>query len=245
MRAMRSLLAEPVPVIFHILAMYRRSCRRAHCTDVVMRGKGEFHTHRRLTLALGKKYCTTRIRLFSARDSKFALLATLSFCSYGANIASIFSMGVSPFHGIFSSLGQDQKPKEPTFQLPEEAHVSSLQPSTQSSSSTQMGRVAVDIYEQDDYYIIKAPIAGVRLSDLDIEVNDNVLTVRGVRRQTDTVQPEQYYLQECFWGNFSRSVTLPITIDPRKVRATFNKECILKILVPKEEKVKIVKINEI
>lgn len=107
-----------------------------------------------------------------------------------------------------------------------------------------MGRVAVDIYEQEDYYIIKAPIAGVRMSDLDIEVNDNVLTIRGNRRQTDEVAGDQYYLQECFWGPFSRSVTLPCTIDPKRVRATFNKESILKVLVPKEEKVKIVKISE-
>lgn len=107
-----------------------------------------------------------------------------------------------------------------------------------------VGRVAVDIYEQDDYYIIKAPIAGVRLSDLDIEVNENVLTIRGSRRQTDEIAPTQYYLQECFWGPFSRSVTLPCTIDPKRVKATFNKESILKILVPKEEKVKIVRIQE-
>ena len=45
-------------------------------------------------------------------------------------------------------------------------------------------------------------------------------------------------------GRFSRTITLPCTIDPKKVKATFNKECILKILVPKEEKVKIVRISE-
>lgn len=107
-----------------------------------------------------------------------------------------------------------------------------------------VGRIAVDIYEQDDYYIIKAPIAGVRLSDLDIEVNENVLTIRGNRRQTDDVPTNKYYLQECFWGPFSRSITLPMTIDARKVRASFNKDCILKILIQKEEKVKIVRISE-
>ena len=117
-------------------------------------------------------------------------------------------------------------------------------PLAQQKQGKATGQVAVDIYEQDNYYIIKAAIAGVRLSDLDIEISDNVITVRGVRQQTDPIPTDQYYLQECFWGEFARSVTLPFAIDPKKVKATFNKECILKILIPKEEKVKIVRINE-
>ena len=148
-----------------------------------------------------------------------------------------------PFHGIFSSLGQE--PLEPqtskgTLGDPGSSPFDDDPPPAGKAT----GQVAVDIFEQDGYYIIKAPIAGVRLSDIDIEVSDNVLTIRGLRQQTDPVQSDQYYLQECFWGEFSRSVTLPTSIDPKKVRATFNKECILKILIPKEEKVKIVRINE-
>ena len=108
----------------------------------------------------------------------------------------------------------------------------------------QMGQIAVDIYEQDNYYIIRAPIAGVRLSDLDIEIDDKVVTITGSRRLADALPENQYFLQECFWGDFSRSVTLPCSVDPKKVKATFSKDCILKILIPKEEKVKIVRISE-
>lgn len=107
-----------------------------------------------------------------------------------------------------------------------------------------VGQLAIDIFEHDGYYVIKAPIAGIRPADLDIEVSDNVLTIRGKRRLLDDIPEQQYFLQECFWGEFSRSITLPCTIDPRKVKATFNKECVLKIIIPKEEKVKIVRINE-
>jgi len=148
-------------------------------------------------------------------------------------------MSTSPFHGIFSALSHGM-PKDTLRSLEEVPQP--LQPSAQ--SATNVGRVAVDIFEQDDYYIIKAPIAGVRLSDLDIEVNENQVTIRGNRRQTDIAPGDQYYLQECFWGPFSRTVTLPTTVDPKRIKATFNKESILKILVPKEEKVKIVKISE-
>ena len=148
-----------------------------------------------------------------------------------------------PFHGIFSSLGQGDE----SSLAPQElfGKTTSEEPSARAGSGKSAGQVAVDIYEQDGYYIIKAPIAGVRLSDIDIEITDNVLTIRGQRAQGDTnVADNQYYLQECFWGEFSRSITMPFSIDPKKVKATFNKECILKVLIPKEEKVKIVRINE-
>ncbi len=162
-------------------------------------------------------------------------------------------MGSSPFHGIFAALAQGQNADQA---LPQQhnnsgtpvrddaATTRSASSAASSSSATQVGRVAVDIFEQDNYFIIKAPIAGVRMSDIDIEVNDNVITIRGQRKQTDTATDGEYFLRECFWGSFARSVTLPMSIDPRKIKATFNKECVLKILVPKEERVKIVKISE-
>jgi len=143
-------------------------------------------------------------------------------------------MTPSPFHGIFSALNENMSRESKPLSAPAPL------PTPQSTA----GRVAVDIYEQDDYYIVKAPIAGVRLSDIDIEVNENVLTIRGRRAQQEQVPQDQYYLQECFWGEFSRSITLPCIIDPKKVKATLNKECVLKILVPKEEKVKVVRISE-
>ncbi len=137
-----------------------------------------------------------------------------------------------PFHGIFSGLGQDD---------PEPSQATARKSDLPQSGT---GQVAVDIYELDNYYIIRAPIAGVKLSDLDIEIADNQLTIRGNRQQGEQIPSDQFYIQECFWGPFSRTVTLPFVIDPKKIRATFNRECILKILIPKEERVKIVRINE-
>ena len=156
----------------------------------------------------------------------------------------------SPFHGIFSSSVQsddDVLPATKDAVKPAAAVPQKTVPAKTLDTPARaagLGQVALDIFEYENYYIIKAPIAGVRLSDLDIEITDNVLTIRGSRRQTDTIPDAQYYLKECFWGEFQRSVTLPCSIDPRKVKATFNKDSILKILVPKEERVKIVRIND-
>lgn len=146
-----------------------------------------------------------------------------------------------PFHGIFSSIGQDDDTADAAVQS-DDRPVARQQGSKPARTK---GQVAVDVYEQDNYYIIKAPIAGVRLSDLDIEVADNVVTIRGTRQAGDDVPTDGYFVQECYWGEFSRSVTLPCTVDPKRVRATFNKESVLKVIIPKEEKVKIVRINEV
>jgi HSP20 family protein len=121
----------------------------------------------------------------------------------------------------------------------------SLEGSSASSAPAKIGQIAVDIYEDGGYLVVKAPVAGVKLADLDIDVAENVITIRGKREQCDTVEDEKYFLQECYWGEFSRSVTLPFPVNPTKIKATFSKDNILKIFVPKEERrVKIVKINE-
>ena len=157
----------------------------------------------------------------------------------------------SPFHGIFSASVQSDEVVAPRKVPAKTAHTPMMEMDTKDQERQEslpgqgIGQVALDIFQYDDYYIIKAPIAGVRLSDLDIEVSKNVLTIRGTRRQTDTIAEDKYYLKECFWGEFQRSVTLPCTIDPRKIKATFNKDSVLKILVPREdEKVKIIRIND-
>ncbi|MDD5041606.1 MAG: Hsp20/alpha crystallin family protein [Candidatus Peribacteraceae bacterium] len=149
-------------------------------------------------------------------------------------------MASSPFHGIFSSLGSPEWDQKAAAATAVKLTTEESAPSRQSG----IGQIAVDIYEQDSYYIVRAPLAGVKLGDLDIEVDEKVLTIRGRRSVPDAVARDQYYLQECFWGEFSRSITLPCVIDPKRVKATFNRDSILKILVPKEEKVKVIRISE-
>lgn len=153
-------------------------------------------------------------------------------------------MSGSPFHGIFNASGSNGS-KKSLFSFGRNADDTKSEASSPAdASAAQAGKLAVDIYAQDDYTIVRAPIAGVKLSDIDIEVNGNVLTIRGARRAPDNVPADQHYLQECFWGAFSRNITLPDNIDPKKVRATFSKDCILKVLIPKEQKVKSIQISE-
>jgi HSP20 family protein len=144
------------------------------------------------------------------------------------------------FHGVFSQLLKEQG----GVSAAEEQEDSSVSaPST--SPGARKGQIAVDVYEDAGYIVIKAPIAGVKLADLDIDVSDNVVTIRGERRQGDDLSEANMLIEECYWGSFERKVTLPYSVNPSKVKATFSKDNILKVLFPKEEKkIKIVKINE-
>jgi len=155
-------------------------------------------------------------------------------------------MSPSPFHGIFNfggdvpPRGSSIPPSDTSIQLEAEEDPVTLEP----RRGERAGQIAVDIYERDDYYIIRAPIAGVKLSDLDIEIDGKVVTIRGRRQPSEDIPKDQFYLEECFWGEFRRSITLPQTVDPKRVKATFSKDCILKVLIPKEERVKIVRVSE-
>lgn len=155
-------------------------------------------------------------------------------------------MTTSPFHGIFSTAFGQGTPsvKDAVEEAAFSAEETELLPMGKATGQQKSGHITVDIFEQDAYYIVRAPIAGVKLSDLDIEVDGKSLTIRGNRKPSEDIPEDQYYLKECFWGEFSRTITLPCTIDPKRVKATFSKDSILKILIPKEERVKIIRINE-
>ena len=99
------------------------------------------------------------------------------------------------------------------------------------------GQLAIDVYQTPDEIVIKAPIAGVRPEDLEISINNDVINIRGQRKEQEQITRENYFMQECYWGAFSRSYVLPITVDGDKTSASL-KNGILTISIPKQEKTK-------
>lgn len=99
------------------------------------------------------------------------------------------------------------------------------------------GQLALDVYQTKDEIVIVSPIAGVKLEDMTVSVTDDVLTIRGERQSEHTVSEENYFSQECFWGDFSRSIVLPASVDTNKIAASF-KDGVLTIKIPKIEKVR-------
>lgn len=98
------------------------------------------------------------------------------------------------------------------------------------------GQLAVDAYQTDDSIVLMAPIAGVKIEDLEISITDEVVTIRGNRRNEAEVPRENYFVQECYWGAFARSYILPIAVDAAKAEAHLRNNGILMIRIPKLEK---------
>ncbi|NOQ68362.1 Hsp20 family protein [Patescibacteria group bacterium] len=97
------------------------------------------------------------------------------------------------------------------------------------------GQLTVDVYKTKDLIVIKSIIGGVRPEDLDVSITSDMVTIKGKRNNPDNVVPDDYYYQECFWGNFSRSIILPNDIKTEGVEAMI-KNGILTIKLPKIEK---------
>lgn len=104
------------------------------------------------------------------------------------------------------------------------------------------GQLSVDVYQTGDNLIIKSTIAGVKPEDLDISISGDMITIRGERRQEEKVKDEDYFYQECYWGNFSRSIILPVEVKPDQVEAVL-RNGVLTVTLPKAEKSKSVAIK--
>jgi len=106
----------------------------------------------------------------------------------------------------------------------------------------QDGELAVDVYQTDSEIIIKSTIAGVKPDDLEIAIENDVLTIKGKREDEIKEEGRNYFYQECYWGNFSRQIILPEEVDPNRIDAGM-KNGILTIKLPKINRSKLRKIS--
>jgi len=104
------------------------------------------------------------------------------------------------------------------------------------------GQLAVDVYENAKEIVVKAPVAGVDGDDIDITVTDEMVIIRGERKETKEVDNGSYHAQECYWGSFSRTISLPQKGLADEAKASFSKG-ILTIRIPKAETNKLRKIK--
>jgi HSP20 family protein len=104
------------------------------------------------------------------------------------------------------------------------------------------GQLAIDVFQNKDSLIIKSTIAGVKPEDIDVAIESEMITIRGMRKMEETIKEDDYFYQECYWGNFSRSIVLPMEIKPDDAEATL-KNGVLTIILPKAKKTKSVAVK--
>jgi HSP20 family protein len=110
--------------------------------------------------------------------------------------------------------------------------------------STRTWAPPVDIYENGDSLVLKAELPGVNPDDVEIRVEDNTLYLKGERKFEKEVKEQNYHRVERSYGTFTRTFSLPNSVDADKVGATY-KDGVLTLTMPKKEeaKPKTIKIN--
>ena len=103
-------------------------------------------------------------------------------------------------------------------------------------------QLPLDVSENDDAFIVCASLPGIKPEDLDISVQNNMLTIRGETKQEEARQGERWHLQERRFGQFQRTIALPNNVDPNQVGAQFE-DGVLKLTLPKTEEAKPRKIS--
>lgn len=81
------------------------------------------------------------------------------------------------------------------------------------------GQLAVDVYETEEKLVVKARTAGVNKEDLDVSISDGILTISGTLSSGDETDATNWHIQECYWGEFSRTLALPVAVKEDEVEA--------------------------
>ena len=96
---------------------------------------------------------------------------------------------------------------------------------------------AVDIYETNDSFVVSADLPGLNKDEIQIDLKDNTLTLKGEKKFEEKVSKDNYIRVERAYGSFVRSFTLPQNVDPEKIKAKY-KEGVLEVTIPKKEEAK-------
>jgi len=81
------------------------------------------------------------------------------------------------------------------------------------------GQLAVDVYETEDKLVVKARTAGVNKEELDVSISDGILTISGTLNSGDDTDAINWHIQECYWGDFNRTLALPVSVKEDEVEA--------------------------
>ncbi|MBN1834151.1 MAG: Hsp20/alpha crystallin family protein [Deltaproteobacteria bacterium] len=100
----------------------------------------------------------------------------------------------------------------------------------------------MDFYEKEGKYHIRADLPGVSKKDISINIDNDLVTIRGKRESTKEESDASYYIKESSYGSFSRSFKLPGAVDENKVEANF-KDGVLNLVMPSKESTKTLKIR--
>ncbi|HEY5589340.1 MAG TPA: Hsp20/alpha crystallin family protein [Candidatus Paceibacterota bacterium] len=95
--------------------------------------------------------------------------------------------------------------------------------------------LTVDLYQTSSDIIVQTMVAGVQPDNLSITITRDMITIRGKREENQSIEKDNYFVQELYWGSFSRTISLPEEVDPEEAEA-IEKHGLLIIKLPKLDK---------
>lgn len=110
--------------------------------------------------------------------------------------------------------------------------VKTLKIEPEETEEQEEGQLAIDVFETNGDIVIQSTIGGIKAEDLDVSIEDDMVTIRGSRENTIEKEGKKYFYQECYWGSFMRKVILPEEVDANKVNAVI-KDGVLTLTMPK------------
>ena len=96
---------------------------------------------------------------------------------------------------------------------------------------------AVDVFEKEDRFVVKAELPGMKEGDIDVSVVGDTLSIKGEKKTETEIKEEGYYRCERSYGSFYRSIPLPSNVDANKIEASFE-DGVLEVALPKSAKIK-------
>ena len=141
------------------------------------------------------------------------------------------------FSGL-SSRAQNEEIEEELEDLSEEEYEETVDKPEENTEGEWLeddfeeGQLSIDVFQDPKSLIIKSTIAGVKPEDIDISINNDMLTIRGKREMQEEIHEENYLYGECYWGSFSRSIILPVEIEADKIDASLENG-VLTVVLPK------------
>jgi|SRR5680860_414905 len=110
------------------------------------------------------------------------------------------------------------------------------------SESEEDAELTIDLYQTGTDLIVQTMVAGVAPENLSITITRDMITIRGKREENQSLNKEDHFIQELYWGSFSRSISLPEEVDPEEAEA-LEKHGLLIIKLPKINKDKETKLK--
>jgi len=149
-----------------------------------------------------------------------------------------------PEHPDHPDLPDLPDPQAPSACPPQKPPPATPERSDGGRGKPSVGQLALDVHETPEHVIVTAPIAGVKPEDINVVITENLVTIKGERKQDAEISPDAYIAQECYWGEFARDYQLPVAVVGEEAAASL-KDGVLRVTIPKLEakKKKVVKVR--